>query len=59
MNVESGTIAPKLGARPTLRGHLRIARVDHWFKNVFVLPGIIAAIGVDMSHAREASGRGF
>jgi decaprenyl-phosphate phosphoribosyltransferase len=53
MNAESGAISPTLGARPTLRGHLRIARVDHWFKNVFVLPGIIAAIGVDMSHARE------
>jgi 4-hydroxybenzoate polyprenyltransferase len=53
MNVESGRIAPRFGARPTLSGHLRIARVDHWFKNVFVFPGIIAAIGVDMSHARE------
>ena len=53
MNVESGAVSPPVGARPTLRGHLRIARVDHWFKNVFVLPGIIAAIGVDMSHARE------
>jgi decaprenyl-phosphate phosphoribosyltransferase len=53
MNAESGAISPTLGARPTLRGHLRIARVDHWFKNVFVFPGIIAAIGVDMSHARE------
>src|SRR5579862_543956 len=33
--------------RPTLAGHIAIARVDHWFKNVFVLPGIVAAIGVD------------
>jgi decaprenyl-phosphate phosphoribosyltransferase len=33
--------------RPTLRGHIQIARIDHWFKNVFVLPGIVAAIGVD------------
>ena len=32
---------------PTLRGHLAICRVDHWFKNVFVLPGIVAAIGMD------------
>ena len=38
-------------ARPTLRGHLQIARIDHWFKNVFVLPGIIAAIGVDAANA--------
>jgi 4-hydroxybenzoate polyprenyltransferase len=53
MTVKSGAVSPGLGARPTLLGHLRIARVDHWFKNVFVLPGIIAAIGVDMAHARE------
>jgi 4-hydroxybenzoate polyprenyltransferase len=37
--------------RATLRGHIQIARIDHWFKNVFVLPGIIAAIGVD--HSQE------
>ncbi len=34
----------------TLRGHLAIARVDHWFKNVFVLPGIVAAYGSDREH---------
>ncbi len=34
-------------AAPTLRGHIRIARIDHWFKNVFVLPGVVAAIAVD------------
>ena len=27
-----------------------MARVDHWFKNVFMIPGIIAAIGVDREH---------
>lgn len=27
------------------RAHLDIARVDHWFKNVFVLPGIVVAAG--------------
>ena len=27
--------------RPTLRGHIAIARIDHWFKNVFVLPGAL------------------
>lgn len=36
--------------RPTLRGHVDIARIDHWFKNVFVLPGIVAAIGIDPAH---------
>ena len=34
-------------SRPTLRGHVAIARVDHWFKNVFVLPGIVIALGTD------------
>lgn len=34
-------------ARATLRGHAAIARVDHWFKNVFVLPGIVIALGTD------------
>ncbi|HZO87537.1 MAG TPA: UbiA prenyltransferase family protein [Chthonomonadaceae bacterium] len=34
-------------ARFTLRGHLQIARIDHWCKNVFVFPGIVAAIGIN------------
>ncbi len=33
-----------LSGRGTLRGHFAIARVDHWFKQVFVLPGIAAAL---------------
>jgi len=33
--------------RPSLAGHLRIARVDHWVKNVFVLPGIVVALSID------------
>jgi 4-hydroxybenzoate polyprenyltransferase len=39
--------APFARARPSWRGHLAIARVDHWFKNVFVLPGIVVALGTD------------
>ena len=35
--------------KPNWRGHIAIARVDHWFKNVFVLPGIVVAIGTDPS----------
>jgi 4-hydroxybenzoate polyprenyltransferase len=27
------------------RAHVAMARVDYWFKNVFVLPGIVVAIG--------------
>jgi 4-hydroxybenzoate polyprenyltransferase len=30
--------------RERLIGHLKIARVDHWVKNVFVLPGIVVAL---------------
>jgi len=30
-----------------LRGHLKIARVDQWVKNVCVLPGVVAAVGLD------------
>jgi 4-hydroxybenzoate polyprenyltransferase len=37
--------------RPTLRGHIAIARIDHWFKNVFVLPGVAAALSVDPAAA--------
>ena len=33
--------------RPSLLGHLQIARIDHWVKNVFVLPGIVVALSVD------------
>jgi decaprenyl-phosphate phosphoribosyltransferase len=38
---------PMPTARPTLWGHIQIARIDHWVKNVFVIPGIVAAIGSD------------
>lgn len=32
------------GFSPSLRGHLAIMRVDHWFKNAFVAPGIFIAL---------------
>ncbi len=38
--------SPDAGARPSLAGHLAIARIDHWFKNVFVLPGAIVALTI-------------
>ncbi|MBV9174027.1 MAG: UbiA prenyltransferase family protein, partial [Chloroflexi bacterium] len=41
---------PPITTRPTLRGHIQIMRIDHWVKNVFVLPGIIAAISSDPTH---------
>lgn len=34
-------------ARPTLAGHLAICRFDHWFKNVFVLPGLVVALAIE------------
>ncbi len=36
--------------RPSFRGHLEIARIDHWVKNVFVLPGILIPLVVDPTH---------
>ena len=32
--------------QPSISGHLQIARVDHWFKNVFAIPGIVTALGI-------------
>ncbi len=31
----------------SLRPYVQIARVDHWFKNVFVLPGLVVAVYAD------------
>ena len=36
--------AARPAAHATLRGHIAIMRVDHWVKQVFVLPGIVAAL---------------
>lgn len=37
-------LRPPVANRATWRGHRSIARADHWFKNVFVLPGIVVAV---------------
>lgn len=42
--------APK-DVQPSLAGHLDIARVNHWIKNVFMLPGIAVALSVRPLHA--------
>jgi decaprenyl-phosphate phosphoribosyltransferase len=34
-------------ATPSLAGHIQIARIDHWVKNVFVLPGIVVPLAMD------------
>jgi decaprenyl-phosphate phosphoribosyltransferase len=39
--------------RPSIMGHIEIARIEDWVKNVFVLPGIVVALSVD--RARLAS----
>jgi decaprenyl-phosphate phosphoribosyltransferase len=44
MGTETATPA---NLRPTLAAHLQIARFDHWVKNVFVLPGVVVALGLD------------
>ncbi len=51
-SASAGATEPRAvaSARPTLLGHLRIMRVDHWFKNVFVIPGIVAAVAIDPEH---------
>jgi hypothetical protein len=33
--------------RASIAGHLSICRFDHWFKNVFVLPGILMAVALE------------
>lgn len=49
---DNATVFPKAAetetdlGRPTLKGHFQIARIDHWVKNVFVLPGIVAALSI-------------
>lgn len=41
-------VAPLIARdRPSLRGHIEIARLEHWVKNVFVLPGVAAAVALD------------
>ena len=47
---------PRIQSGPSWRGHLAIARVDHWFKNVFVFPGIVVALGTDPSVDRAGLG---
>lgn len=51
------TLPITAAARPTLGGHLEILRVDHWFKNVFVLPGIAVALTVEHDPAAAIKSR--
>jgi len=40
-----------LQGKPSLAGHIQIARFDHWIKNVFVLPGILGALSFNPEKA--------
>jgi 4-hydroxybenzoate polyprenyltransferase len=42
------------GHRTHLLEYIKIARIDHWVKNVFVFPGILVAMSIDRSVISEA-----
>lgn len=41
--------------RPSLKGHIRIARFDHWVKTVFVLPGMFVALTINPARLHSMS----
>ena len=52
LSVHSNTLSFKLKAPRIIMAifnnpYLQIARIDHWFKNVFMLPGIVIALYLD------------
>jgi decaprenyl-phosphate phosphoribosyltransferase len=49
MSTSTATKPAIPSGKPTLRGHISIARIDHWVKQVFVLPGIAIALTSDAS----------
>ena len=36
---------------PSVSGHVKIMRIDHWIKNLFVLPGVLVALTVEPTQA--------
>jgi 4-hydroxybenzoate polyprenyltransferase len=50
VDLEASRQPAKIVGRATLRGHIEIARIDHWFKNVFMIPGAVAAVAMDPAH---------
>jgi 4-hydroxybenzoate polyprenyltransferase len=44
LHPSGGSLPASLTSWRTWRAHIRIARIDHWVKNVFVLPGIVVAL---------------
>lgn len=47
MGTNNAFIHPSVRSSGTLKGHVQIARADHWVKNVFVLPGLAVAFSLD------------
>jgi 4-hydroxybenzoate polyprenyltransferase len=46
-NLQVTTNQSSVSGRPTLLGHIAICRIDHWIKNVFVIPGMVAAFALN------------
>lgn len=42
-----------LVSKDSIAGYVQIARIDHWVKNVFVLPGAIVALSIDPGRFRQ------
>jgi 4-hydroxybenzoate polyprenyltransferase len=49
MSVLSSQAAPVVVVAPrkSAWAHVQIARLDHWIKNIFVLPGVVVALSLD------------
>lgn len=54
---ESTTLPDHKKSQLRVAGHLAICRVDHWVKNVFVLPGLVVALSVAPELIRFAAFR--
>src|SRR5882724_11875517 len=50
MTMEANETRPRIVGKATLRGHIAISRIAHWFKNVFIIPGAVAAVAMDPAH---------
>ena len=46
-NTAASYLKPAQTNSPGIHGHIEMCRFDHWIKNVFVLPGIIAALALN------------
>jgi decaprenyl-phosphate phosphoribosyltransferase len=44
LKISGSSVARPLSARAAIRPYVQIARVDHWFKNAFMLLGVLLAV---------------